>query len=531
MNTRLLIEDYGKEILMDILASANKYVEQHDWKKAIEYFNLYMKDHTDYSDITYASFAKCLRNDGQLNHAENTLNEGHLIHPQSEKILQELFRLYNHLGSWKKAKSVAESLIELNPKKGAYFFKLGQVHSWLFNLEEAERNYRIGLECKHGIPFNQLIENIQSGLTEDTNQVTTTYKYVSGKNNLGVFLHDYRGEKFITKISKLNSSAKREEAFYRDVVERFPSIKHIVPKYVASQMIDDVQYLTIEMIDDTRKMGALRQIVDVSEQISSITYQDIVHAYPNPQTSFSFKSRTSSIVNFFTQIHRRYYNERLISSLEQFAERKNYPEASFRILRRMKALILENHLYAFIDPTIHYSLLHADFIPANMMVSNEGRLKVFDWADFKIGPHFIDIARYVTKTLIPYRDVKAYCKRLSTIELIFFLYAYISFLLVRLKKKKRSPEDIIAEFISPALGDLEYHVSQYKQEQFAHAVTSMIEDKRKMEWQSTQLKKEIKHLKSKNNKSHEKYQNILASKSWKLTEPLRRFIRLVKRVK
>src|SRR5699024_12591062 len=69
---------------------------------------------------------------------------------------------------------------------------------------------------------------------------------------LGAFIHDYRGEKFITKISKYthkNNGAGREETFYKNICADFPQLNTIVPQYVDSLVLDKISYLTIEMID------------------------------------------------------------------------------------------------------------------------------------------------------------------------------------------------------------------------------------------------------------------------------------------
>src|SRR5699024_2949538 len=102
-----------------------------------------------------------------------------------------------------------------------------------------------------------------------------------------------------------------------------------------------------------------------------------------------------------------------------------------KVINRLESLIMDNYLYAFINPEQHYSLLHGDFIPQNIKMQKDSETPiVFDWATFTVGPRFIDIARYLTTTFTPYTKIKEdylfnehIDRKLSVIEQIFFLYA------------------------------------------------------------------------------------------------------------
>lgn len=520
------------------LKLAKQYEKKGECKKAVECFEQYMSENSSRTESVYVSYARCLRLTGQLNEAKMILQDGFSHYPQSENILAEFFRLYDHLGDWKDAKSIAEDLIELNPQEGENYIKLGKAYSWLNKKKQAEETYKTGLEYKHGIPFDDLKKKIQRNFTNHSNEIKTKYLYLGGKNNLGTFLHEFKGKKYITKISKLSISTTREENFYKDVLTNFPLLKDVVPVYVDSQTHDQIQYLTIEMLEGEITSKSLEEMIDVSRQISSIQYQDITNIHPNLTYAFSFKNRASSVVIFFTQIHREYCNQILFSALKEQIKIKSYPKEVAQIIGRLESLIMDNRLYAFINPNKHYSLLHGDFKTTNMKVNEQDNaVKLFDWAGFKAGPHFVDIARYVTQSSVSFSEVKESSlfnqqsdKYLSLIEQIFFLYVYILFYFVVLKNRKKQNE-IITEFINPALTEMETIVTQFKLDNFGSAVQLFLDDAVDKTQQNKELKKRIANLEKEKNKTQTKLQNILNSKSWRITAPLRKFMEKKKKLK
>lgn len=515
----------------DALTQAKQYQKQRKWDKAVEYYAQCMNDQANLADSTYVSYAKCLRMIDQTKQAKEILQEGYSLYPKSEKVLVELFYLYEHLRSWENARSAASALIDVNPQKGEHYFKLGRAYAYLFNEEQAKQAYRTGLIYRHELPFENLIEKIKTGFTDDVKMVTTEYVFSGGKNNLGAFLHEYQGGKYFTKISKSNRSTLREVAFYKNIYAQFPVLADIVPSYIDAQTLDNIQYLTIEAIDDSKQTKSIEQVIQASRQISAIAYQDIIKNYPNPDYTFSFKHKGYSIVLFFTQIHQEHYNKKLFASLKQYVAQKKYSEEVVQILTRVEALIMDNRLYAFIKPDEHYSLLHGDFTPNNIKVKNEnGAVQVFDWASFKVGPHFLDVARYVAYAasgLISYDKVKELYlfnkqteKGLSLIEQIFFLYAYILMYVADLKSKNR--HKIVSEFMWPALEDMEECVARFKQEAFGSAMQSLLDDKNSVTQENEKLRSTLKNVQKRKSDLEVKLQHIVESRSWKITAPLRK---------
>lgn len=522
----------------NLLTLAKQYQKEHKWDKAIECYRQYMNNNVDNcTDAVYTSYSKCLRVAGQMPRAKEMLMKGNELYPQSEKILNEFFALYDVLGDWNAARSIANSLIEVNPEKADYYFKLGRSYASLRETKKAEQVYETGLTYLHGLSFNSLIEKIQKGFTDHPGDVTSEYLFINGKNNFGAMIHQYGNKKYFTKITKYNRDAQRERNFYKDILSRFPVLQEIVPMYIDSQVIDQVLYLTIEMIDAIPKTKYLDKVIDVSQHISTVKYQDLVEDFPNPDYLFQLKSRGVSICVFFTQIHKKYYNQKLVADLHMLTQQKGYSAKAAQIIHRLETLIMDNRLYAFIRPEKHYTLLHGDFITQNVKIKKDsGVPQVYDWAGVKIGPHFVDIARYLTASSVPYSDVKGIYLlnekaggKLSLIEKVFFLYAYI---LMRFVQPQNIQLDRnIAEFILPALEDMEAFISQFKRDEFGFIVQSLLEEKDAEKRKNYKMKQRISNLEKERKRLQVKLKNTLNSKSWKMTAPLRRFTERGKKAK
>jgi len=533
----------GELMEANLLTLANDYQNQREWEKAIECYEQYIEENANCTETTYVSYAKCLRFVGLTNQAKNILLEANKIYPQSEQVLVELLNLYDHLGDWKATKSITNTLLEISPKNSNYYFKLGRAYSYLRNKKGAKQAYKAGLMYRHGMSIKELIKKVQSGFIGQSDEmIMSKYVFMGGRNNLGAIHHEYRNKKYITKISRSNKGTQREGIFYKEICSQFPILKKIAPLYVDLQTIDNIQYLTIEKIDDIKKKKSIEKVIEISQLISTVNYQDIIKNHPNLNYPLTLKSRTNYITIFFTQIHKKHYNQQLFSALRKFAHQNKYPEHTVQIIQQLEKLIMGNQLYTFIKPEKHYSLLHGDFAPSNMKIKkDDNALKVFDWATFKTGPHFIDIARYFVISSTSYSDIKELYlfneqldRKMDLIERIFFLYAFILFHFIILKNKKKILDKTVSELILPALLDLEVHISIFTRKEPVLTPFSMqllLDNNKLIRLESRELKKKVKklerenlNLRKENNKTKTKLQNVLNSKSWKFTAPLRKLM-------
>ncbi|RKQ34294.1 phosphotransferase [Oceanobacillus halophilus] len=523
----------------DLLTLAKEAQKKHQWKKSIEYFEQYLHIQKDSSNETvYASYARSLRISGRTAAAKKVLDEGKNQHAQSERILLEYHNLYDLLGDWEAAKNVAISLIKLNPTHADYHFRLGRSYSFLKKYNKAKKTYQIALKHKHGLSFEQLTEQIQKRFAENAQEVRSNYVYIDGKNNLGAFIHEYKGRKFFTKISKYtnkNNGAGREENFYKDMCTSFSQLRNVVPEYIDSLVIDKISYITVEMIDsiDTNSIAKedyLINVIKASQQITSISYEQLDN-YPLPNYVFQFrKGRAISVVHFFTQIHKEGYNQKLFQAVKAIMKQHRYPKAVHQLIERLETVIMDNELYTFINPEKHYSLLHGDFAFQNVLIKRENRNpSVIDWTSHTIGPHFIDIARYFTSILLPYSEVKHLYlendtnnKNLTMIEKIFFLYALVLFYFQKLGRQGLETE--LSDFILPAVEDVEKLVLSFAQSKEGDQMIKDSELQLKVkELEIKQLKQKVTILEQERKHLHKRLNDTLNSKSWQLTAPLRIF--------
>src|SRR5699024_3440426 len=237
----------------------------------------------------------------------------------------------------------------------------------------------------------------------------------------------------------------------------------------------------------------LLDVINAIQKVSTIKSSDIVEKYPNPNYLFQMKNRAISIVIFFTQIHKRSYNEQLFKLLYKLLNQNNYSETVIQLVSKLESLIMDNKLYALINPEEHYSLLHGDLIKPN--IKNDGKendIKIFDWATFTTGPHFIDIARYLSDLLMPYSEVKdLYLNnqdtggKLCVIEKILLNYSLTLIYIMRLKEK--NVDKRLNDCILPCITDLEFLIEDLDISYYKKAIQSLSLEKEEVESSNAQL--------------------------------------------
>lgn len=505
----------------DLLSSAKKYEQDREYAKAVSCLEQYMKDNQGpYEDIFYASYGKCLRLLGKTSCAKEVLIKGSELYPYSEQVLAESCSLYEVLGDWNAAKTCAETLIYMNSNQVNHHIRLGGIYSQLKEYSEAKEAYKNALIYRHGLSIEALMEKIKQGFAENPADVSTRYVHIGGMNNLGAFIHEYGNKKYFTKITKYKGSNKREAFFYKELCSIFPILQELAPMYIDSQVMDQILYLTIEFIDgDSASPEHFQKVMDISGKISSIKYQDLIGKFNVPRYKYQFNLRNPNIVTqFFTQIHKEEYNRKLFESLKLLINQKEYPEIVYKTVHRLESLVLENQLYAYIEPERHYTFMHGEFKPESIIIEEEsGKPYIIDWSTFTIGPHFVEMARYLSTSLPSYSRMKqVYLNNeqtidtLTFIERIFFLYAIILFYIFRfIKSRNADTRSRITDFILSALDDME---------QLVESNRSLLEDRRKvkgLEQRIAAIQKEKKQLRKRLN-------NVLQSKSWRMTAPLRK---------
>lgn len=521
--------------MQELLSKAKNHQRKKEWENAASSFKQYIeKNEGECNDDVFISYAVCLRRLGETTRAKEILLKVQESSPTNDRILKELLNLYNAINDKVNAIDVSIKLVNLNPKKSTNHFKLGESYAQMNKNEEAKTNFLRGLEIHHGLDIEELKNEIRSGFLESEEGFSTDYVFLGGRGNYGAFLHNYQGKKLFTKISRHTLRAKRERIFYKEICESYPRLKKHVPSYIDSKVIDNILYLTIEMIEGTPDIvEPIEDILSTSQKISSIPYEEIAKEYPNLNYSFQLKNKPNPMIIYFTKIHEKYYNEKLFSSLYTLMEQNNYPDSIYSIIQQLESFIMDYHLYEFIYPDEHYSLIHGDYNKSNSKIDKQDNtIKVFDWELFKIGPHFIDIVRYLSGTLVPYSDVKKiylnneeFGGRLSLIEKIFFLYALILLYILTLGEKKIGNE--IDKYITPAINDMEYLVIQFTKTDYFTSVQKLLKENSRHEARIIQLKKDNIRLEKEKDRHKMVHKNLEKSKSWKITAPLRKVTQLI----
>lgn len=524
--------------MSELLKLAKAHQKKQEWKEAVHDFEQYIQENEgDCNDGVYVSCAKCHSRLGETDRAKAVLKKGERLHPKSERILGELYQLYYSLYDKEHALSYAQSLVDLNPEKAGHHFNLGKAYELVNQTEEAKNSYRTGLECKHGLTIKELMKIVQSGFAKNPESVTTEYVFIKGKNNYGSFLHNDQGKKYFTKISRKTKRSNREEVFYRELCEDYQILKEQVPAYIDSKVIDDVLYLTLEMIEGVPTDSEhAKDVIESSRKISSIPYNDIVKNYPIPDSSFQFKNAPNPVVIFFTQIHQKSCNEKLFSSLYQLIHQNHYPSSVNGMIQQLESLIMDHELYTFINPEKHYAFIHGDFNRSNLKVDEKDQtVKAFDWDLFKTGPHFIDIARFLSSALTPYSEVKeVYLNneetggKLSLIEKIFFLYALILLYLLTLKEEGLGKQNLHT-YISPAIHDLEASVAQFTKTECYETVQALTKKREEDKEKILRLERRVSKLGKKVRKLEKQHKRIINSKTWRITAPIRKLHRAFKK--
>lgn len=149
-------------------------------------------------------------------------------------------------------------------------------------------------------------------------------------------------------------------------------------------------------------------------------------------------------------------------------------KAALSVVERLRYLIVDTQAYSAMSPERHYSLLHGDFIPGNVRIDKAtDAAKVFDWASFTTGPHFVDVVRYMVVASISYKSVNEHylfndeVEELSSVERIIFLYAFIVMHLITLQGRGSRPREAataMRDFIKPALKDMESLILEWKRD-------------------------------------------------------------------
>lgn len=533
-----------------LLSDARGYEQGRQWQMASDRYRRYLTGRPYSSHLeTYVAYARCLRHTGDTIAAGRILDELVSSCSADETVLLERSALYESLMDWTSAQKVIQELVRLRPEKARYYFRLGRAQVGTQDFAAAKKSYRSGLTQTHRQGWDIVIRHIQSNLPGNSYQANSSYILLGGFDNLGGLEHRTETGEYFTKI--VRARRDREKLFYDGLLTQHPQLSEISPTYHCSQDFDSLRYLTVQMLAPPDPAPELSEVIDISRTIQSVGYGDIGDQYSNPTYTFDLRLNTPSVVKGFTQIHRAYFNRQLFDTLHRLTASAEDADTAERIVTHLETIIMRNRLYVLISPPEHYTLLHGDFKPSNIMSdSSTHRFRVIDWQGFRIGPRFLDLAKYVVHAKTPYTRIKDEylfnhgAGGLSTVEQIFFLYAYV--LMVLLTSMRKPLTTGLAANIDPALSDMHKCVAQLKCEGFGSAMRTVESRVEQLDNQLTEQTAQIRHqvqdltklatragelnqhqasLSSANRALERRLRQLEQSTSWRMTAPLRRIAR------
>jgi tetratricopeptide (TPR) repeat protein len=529
----------------DLLSAARRLEKSYQWEQAVDRYRRYLDGRDHASNVTACiGYARCLRNIGDTAAAADILTELIRWQPGDENVLLEQAALYESLMDWSAARKTLQELVRADPEKAKYYFRLGRAQVGLAELEAATDSYQSGLTQCHTIPYDDVVSRVQSMLPKKSAHVRSTYSLAGGLDNVGALIHDTGDSRYFTKIVQAGKS--REQLYYEGLLQTHRYLSDISPVYIGSQRIDGLLYMTMELLNPNSAPPTFADAVAISRTIQTVRHADVSSDYANPDYKFQLDLNTPSVVKGFAHVHERRYNRQLFETLHRVTPTAADPGTADQIVHRLENIVMRNHLHILMSPPEHYTLLHGDFKPANIMSSAHG-FRVIDWQGFRLGPRFLDIAKYAVHAKIPYPDVRekylftATADSLSTVEQIFFLYAYV--LMVLLTSMRKSLSTGLASYIEPALADMEAAVIRLQTDEFAsfaqltadriERLENDLADKesqakirsRKLRVRAAQardIENENKLLSATNRRVKHRLTKVEHSTSWRLTAPLRR---------
>lgn len=441
-------------------------------------------------------------------------------------------------------KTEMKKIIEIDTLASEYFFSIGQIYAYFQARNKARINYINGIEIYHGRSLENIISIIQKNL-DLPGEVKSTFEFISGRNNYGVLIHQYKDKQYITKISTNSTLTKRENFFYKEISPKYKQLQGLTPYYVCNIRIDDLSYLTMEMIDSVdSNVNNIEQIIKTSQKISSLPYEEINKLAPNLNYKFILKNKPNTVIFLFTKIHKKKYNKKLLNDLSDLLNKHNYSKEVKSVVPRLGELIVDNGLYNYISLKKHYSLIHGDFNARNVrVIKKSGEIKVIDWETFKIGFKHIDVARYFSGLRIPFVQIQqSYLENdelngdLDLIEKIFFVYALI--ILYILTIRENDINNYLDTHIRAALNYLEQNINEFKKENYTEQFAELKKIKTKqrlLNKKYVNMKKNIniereknKYLEHKLLEMEEKYQTLFIESSNKekgISHKVRQFVK------
>lgn len=273
---------------------------------------------------------------------------------------------------------------------------------------------------------------------------------------------------YITKISK-PKKLKIEHHFYNQICERNPKLKSITPGFIGYFETENskLAFLTLDKISGIEvKLEHIQSVIEAHKILSSFRF-DLANGEFNHSLNkisimlnFKYKYIPSKV---FSIIHRQDTNTLMIKWIRKRLSIREGAMTNKTLVDELELIVLKRRFYEKIVPSKHFSFVHGDFAPQNLLMDEQsGKIYILDWTGYFFGPAKFDMVCFLQSFPLNFKDIKQKyidkiinedCKD-SIIEVSLFVYLLIiSWLresnIDRVLKKNSS-------YLTPAINYLEY---------------------------------------------------------------------------
>jgi tetratricopeptide (TPR) repeat protein len=421
--------------------------------------------HNQVRPNVYLGLGKAYKEIGLYNRSEQIYKLGIATFPDNFKLQMGYAHLLMKKEDWVQAIRQWHKVIHSNKEDVNYnlYLKLLKCYLHLDCYQSVNYYMRRGLQVTKGLNVNKLIEDIQYKINPNKQNVRSRFVFAGGAHNLGVIEHEYfkKGiiKKYITKICDSVIDRNRianEKLFNLQIREEFPQLKDITPKFIDYTEFDkgNLSFLTFEKVSGVDMVSA--EALHVHKKILSVVPKKYMYSFQMPE----FLSPENELfLCGFSTIHEEETNRKIIGWLRKRASELENSSSILFLIERLQNVILGQRLYDELKPDVHYGFFHGDFKSENILQEcKTDRCFVIDWTTFGVGPKGLDMTIFFNELDFSFEEVdKSYLANqevgLKRIEKIIFIYAYIVYRFISMKKREN--QESLHDFLQQTIEKME----------------------------------------------------------------------------
>ena len=221
-------------------------------------------------------------------------------------------------------------------------------------------------------------------------------------------------------IDPKTARAARELCFYTRFVAANSELSALAPRFVDYRPVEGSRFgmLTIERIKGRRcrpdDFPAIRDAWVRMSRASELMGASGIQSFQRSSSvdrlrrvRSRFFGRRAIGIETAAWLHTREACEGLFAACEKRLRQDRATPLVRAAVGRLRSLWFELAVPQRIDPFRHYSLVHGDFHPGNMLIEEEsGRCRVFDWEACSWGPSSFDLTRLGVVNGFTFHDIR-----------------------------------------------------------------------------------------------------------------------------